>query len=376
MALLRISILVLLCFTGHWSCRNAAPSGTLQVGDPAPSLAKALWVKGAPVTTFEKGHIYVIDFGFIGCVPCMEAWPKLSDLQEKYGNKVTFIVVMTHMESISGVEKYLERMGDEIDINVVFDPRMKDDNDTQGRRKEWILDNRWNKATARALGKNSMPYPTLYFVDKKGQVAHIGNSRTNIEYVLGKLLNGEAEKAVPVSDGFRKERYESYKRNMRKGNLSEALEDMDRLTREFPREIKYKRLKFKLLLQVNEHEAYDYGREILNRYSWVEMNNAWDLSKSWSGLIRDGIITGNLQSPDYDLAIAMNLKSAALCGHDRLEALSYANAAEFFYMRGDMGIGEEVMNKAISSTPSAGDRDIFRVLLEKYRKIYGKQGVM
>jgi hypothetical protein len=35
---------------------------TLKVGDPAPTLPVAKWVKGQPVKEFEQGKVYVVEF--------------------------------------------------------------------------------------------------------------------------------------------------------------------------------------------------------------------------------------------------------------------------------------------------------------------------
>ena len=35
----------------------------LKLGDPAPSLTPYEWIKGAPVTKFEKGKVYVVEMG-------------------------------------------------------------------------------------------------------------------------------------------------------------------------------------------------------------------------------------------------------------------------------------------------------------------------
>ncbi len=35
---------------------------SLRIGDPAPSLTAAQWLKGAPIKQFENGKIYLLDF--------------------------------------------------------------------------------------------------------------------------------------------------------------------------------------------------------------------------------------------------------------------------------------------------------------------------
>lgn len=38
------------------------PAPTLKAGDAAPALAIETWLKGKPVTAFEPGHVYVVEF--------------------------------------------------------------------------------------------------------------------------------------------------------------------------------------------------------------------------------------------------------------------------------------------------------------------------
>ncbi|HPF13838.1 MAG: hypothetical protein H6830_12115 [Planctomycetes bacterium] len=42
---------------------NPVPQANeLKVGDPAPTLQIAEWVKGAPIPSLAKDHVYVIEF--------------------------------------------------------------------------------------------------------------------------------------------------------------------------------------------------------------------------------------------------------------------------------------------------------------------------
>ncbi|HVU64861.1 MAG TPA: TlpA disulfide reductase family protein [Phycisphaerales bacterium] len=76
---------------------QAKPKGftgkRLIVGDPAPSLSIEKWIKGEPVTSFEKGKVYVVEFWATWCGPCKASMPHITDLQKQYKGKVTFIGV-------------------------------------------------------------------------------------------------------------------------------------------------------------------------------------------------------------------------------------------------------------------------------------------
>ncbi len=62
----------------------------LNIGDQAPKLEVGSWLKGSPTTTLIPGKIYVIEFWATWCLPCIAQFPHLSELAEKYKDKVVF----------------------------------------------------------------------------------------------------------------------------------------------------------------------------------------------------------------------------------------------------------------------------------------------
>ena len=50
----------------QYLAKQSSKQNLLKVGDPAPSLKGAEWIKGEPIHEFKKGHVYVVDFGFVG----------------------------------------------------------------------------------------------------------------------------------------------------------------------------------------------------------------------------------------------------------------------------------------------------------------------
>ena len=41
---------------------TAALAQELKIGSPAPPLKIAKWIKGTPITGFQKGKVYVLEF--------------------------------------------------------------------------------------------------------------------------------------------------------------------------------------------------------------------------------------------------------------------------------------------------------------------------
>ena len=64
----------------------------LTIGDAAPAIDVAHWVKGEEVTKFEKDQIYVVEFWATWCGPCRSGMPHLSELQEKHAEDGVTII--------------------------------------------------------------------------------------------------------------------------------------------------------------------------------------------------------------------------------------------------------------------------------------------
>ena len=82
------------------------------IGCKAPPLEIEHWVenkdgKFPPITQFENGKVYVIEFWATWCHGCVLAMPHLAELQQEYGEKVRIVNVSN--ESIDKVTNFLQR---------------------------------------------------------------------------------------------------------------------------------------------------------------------------------------------------------------------------------------------------------------------------
>lgn len=151
----------------------------LKIGDPAPPIAVARFVKGEPVTELEQGQVYVLEFWATWCGPCVEAIPHVSELQAKYKDRGVVVIGTSVWESDpeqSKVEPFVARMGDKMNYRVAMDDRS---GGGKGKMAEtWMT----------AAGQNGIP--ASFIVDRSGKIAWIGHPM-ELEKHLEKVVAGE-----------------------------------------------------------------------------------------------------------------------------------------------------------------------------------------
>ncbi len=90
----------------------SARTWAIELGDPAPPLAVAKWLKGGPVNLAAgKGkNVYVIEFWATWCPPCVKNIPQLTKLQRKYKDKGVVVIGVTQ-EPQPVVNTFMKRRG-------------------------------------------------------------------------------------------------------------------------------------------------------------------------------------------------------------------------------------------------------------------------
>jgi thiol-disulfide isomerase/thioredoxin len=132
----------------------------LRIGDQAPPLEIAKWVKGAPAEHFERGKVYVVEFWATWCLPCIQGMPHLSALQREYGDKGLTVVSISCADNrgntLEGVEQMIAQKGELVNYTIAWD-------------SERYTHDAWMKAA----GLNTIPH--AFVVDQDGKLAFIDN---------------------------------------------------------------------------------------------------------------------------------------------------------------------------------------------------------
>lgn len=167
----------------------AAPPPTLGIGDPAPPLKTAGWSTGTALEGMQPGQVYVVEFWATWCGPCRVSMPHLSQLQQSYGEKATFVGVTR--EDPETVEKFLEQ--------------------EQSPGKTWrevvqyrlALDDAGFMNTAYMRAANQNGIPTAFIVGRDQRIEWIGHPM-RMDEPLAKVVANEWDRDAAIVE-FRKE---------------------------------------------------------------------------------------------------------------------------------------------------------------------------
>jgi thiol-disulfide isomerase/thioredoxin len=147
---------------------------TLAIGDRAPSLKVDKWVKGEPVTEFQSGKVYVVEFWATWCKPCVASMPHNTEVQKKFKDKGVTVIGVTSTDprnDLPAVEKMVKDKGDE----------------NMGYTVAWDSGRKTNEAYMKAAGQGGIP--CAFIVDKQNRVAWIGHPM-GMEEPLKKIVDG------------------------------------------------------------------------------------------------------------------------------------------------------------------------------------------
>mgnify|MGYP001827051203 CR=1 FL=1 len=162
-------------------------SEPLMVGDQAPMLAGAKWLRGGPVDKWQAGHVYLLDFWATWCAPCLQMMPSHQALEDRYGQE-RFHVVGIAIWSDDGPMKPARALEKHPSLRYAVVE------DTEGRFADLFMG-----------GTGTRGLPTFMLIDRKGRLAWVGEPGEEFETTLDQILDGSFDlPAAREQDGIRR----------------------------------------------------------------------------------------------------------------------------------------------------------------------------
>jgi thiol-disulfide isomerase/thioredoxin len=135
----------------------------LRIGKSAEDLKVTLLSGNEWSLAAQRGRVVIIQFSFKGCGPCEEMYPVLRQVQQTHGDRVSILSIMAD-ENRGDTEQAVT--DGKLTWNIYWD------------RHRGPVATRWA-----VLG-----FPTVYVIDRNGQIAAVGPRRDDLKKTVAELL--------------------------------------------------------------------------------------------------------------------------------------------------------------------------------------------
>ncbi|WP_443939202.1 TlpA family protein disulfide reductase [Pedobacter sp. MW01-1-1] len=301
-------VLVIACYITTRA--QDAQKPLLGLGDPAPSLAIAKWLKGDSIGSLNDSKVSVVEFWATWCGPCILGMPHLSQLAKQYP-AVSFIGVdaSEHTDNMPKVKQFVEVAKDMMAYNVAY------------ATPKGPMSTNWLHAT----GQRGIP--VAFVIDKKGRIGWMGHPLMGLSEALALATQNKltVDAAQAINKKWQANQVEGKSidaelKTALKGNkVDEALKLNDQLLERWPFMIAIASgKKYALLTAKNPKAAREFGEYLLKHES-----NAPVLLKSVAQTIfygSDARVLGEIKvkitgMPDLDLAKKL-INQALTCSEE------------------------------------------------------------
>ncbi len=340
---------------------KAEATTKLKIGDKAPTLTVSDWVQGQPVTGFEKGKVYVVEFWATWCGPCKKSIPHLSELQKKYKDKGVTIVGISRKdqtgESATKVTEFVKDWSDKMTYTVGFD----------GERN--TIDS-WSKPA------NQKGIPHAFIVTQEGTIGWIGNPiwpMGEIDEALETAVAGKltAEKSRAITDKWKdaqqkkldliEESQKAAAADDYKGAIA-ALDQLFAMDKGAEADFGFMKFELMFLKAKDAANASKYGAHLVDG---VFGNDPQGLNQvAWT--IVD---PANSDIPNRDIKLAIRAAAQAVALTKNKDAYIMDTLAKAYFDDGKASEAVKIQEAAVKLIP-ADDREAgtMKERLEQYKK--------
>ncbi len=337
--ILTAALLCLFCSPAH-----AQRGQSLKVGDAAPGLSIAEWVKhakGHPEgdVSFEEGTTYVVEFWATWCTPCRKSIPHLTEIQNKWEPDELRIIGVTTEES-DVVKRFVKKQGRRMNYSVAIDKR-------NGTSRAW----------SRAAGMNGIPH--AFIVGPEGKVQFIGHPLDpEFEEILEEVMGGRYNRKLMMQAQSHIDGIEDA-RELKNWSQYELLTQnlIERDPRVFYNYI-LDRFEVFLLKQEDAPKAYAYAQEVIETYPDDPELLGWLAEKIAAA--------PNIPDAKRDLDIALEAAKIARTNSDPDDPRFLAFEASVRFRRGEVTEAVDLQERAFfMASPRRKAR--FEPMLREYR---------
>jgi thiol-disulfide isomerase/thioredoxin len=345
--------------TGNWQATSGQNTSfgnsstftapTLKVGDKAPALSVQNWLKGQPVTSFEPGKTYVVEFWATWCHPCRDVIPHLTDLQTLFKDKgVTVVGISTNEQNgLEDLSPFIEKMGSKMGYTVGFDGT-------------GATENAWMRASG------NTPIPTAFIVNKDGRIAWIGHPthpKGQMDQVLAQVVDGTFDlSAAAAKEAQALQIQNRAHQAWNSGNHAEALNILMDLVDLDPAKYSTAALqRFQGLLL--------YTRDYVGAYAWADAmiegyyNDDPDVLTEIAWTI---VQAPNLENRDLNVALRACERAEQLTGGVQCSVLD--TKARVHFMRGELAQAVQLQQRAVELVADETMKPELELRLDEYQR--------